>query len=242
MTRSDSSNLSSRLADHQAHAMYHACIQLGKRSDCCRDSILGRSSSTTVQSRATNIQGRAPHGRAPCQGHNEAGKSHKEARGSCIRCGRGTMRQGHLGEGPVLSNTDKGQPLFEAQGPLRTFHNIHKIDVAIPDLLNLQHQLSRAWQTHTSTYELSSRCAASVQHIEHDSHVHSPLVFDTVCMPMDSKQCHAHGSPQVKTLLMAHSTAQHSTAQHIPAQHSTAQPSPAQPSPAQAKEGKHEDC
>ena len=99
-----------------------------------------------------NIQGKAPHGRAQCQGHkigkghkagngHKAGKGHKDkgAAGSGVA---GHSRAGHLGEGPVLSDTDKGQPLFEAQGPLRAFHNIHKVDVAIPNLLNLHHQLT----------------------------------------------------------------------------------------------------
>ncbi len=54
--------------------------------------------------------------------------------GSCA------TRAGHLCEGPVLGNAHKGQALLEAQGPLGPLHNVHKVDVAIPNLLHLQHQ------------------------------------------------------------------------------------------------------
>jgi len=48
------------------------------------------------------------------------------------------MRAGHLREGPVLGDAHKGQALLEAQGPLGPLYNVHKVDVAIPNLLHLQ--------------------------------------------------------------------------------------------------------
>ena len=149
---------SCKLLHNQAHAMYIACIQLGKRSDCCRDSIMGTLISTAKQD-CHNMQSRAPHGRAQCQGHSEAGhKAGTQARGTRRQGAAGAgiaghnkaghNEAGHLGKGPVLGNADKGQPLFEAQGPLWALHNIHKIDVAVPNLLNLQH--------HSSLLRLSS--------------------------------------------------------------------------------------
>ncbi len=48
------------------------------------------------------------------------------------------VRAGHLREGPVLGNAHKGQALLEAQGPLGPLHNVHKVDVSIPNLLHLQ--------------------------------------------------------------------------------------------------------
>ena len=43
----------------------------------------------------------------------------------------------YLGEGPVLCNTHKGQSLLQAQGTIWPFYYVHKVDVAIADLLHL---------------------------------------------------------------------------------------------------------
>ena len=65
-----------------------------------------------------------------------------------------------LCERPVLGNANEGQALLQAQSPLGPLHYVHKVDVAITNLLNLQckqRTTSRAqleWlTTHANVYK-----------------------------------------------------------------------------------------